>query len=140
MQGEDGAGEGKKGFYRIVLPAKETDDLLRDMLESYESLYTMADEMIWWEAYDRLIDSDISVLFEIDRQNHIKSIAFEKPVKMLDGEASVECSLHFLGEERSIDKMQGDVVVRGADSVERSIHWPDSPDTVRRYQQDGSGY
>ena len=42
---------------------------------------------------------------------------------MLDGEASVECSLHFLGEERSIDKMQGDVVVCGADSVERSIHY-----------------
>ena len=113
----------KKGFYRIVLPAGEMDDLLWDMMESYESLYTMADEMIWWEAYDRLIDSDISVLFEIDRQNHIKSIAFEKPVKMLDGEASVECSLHFLGEERSIDKMQGDIVVCGADDVERSIHY-----------------
>ena len=43
----------KKGFYRIVLPAGEMDDLLWDMMESYESLYTMADEMIWWEAYDR---------------------------------------------------------------------------------------
>lgn len=113
----------EKGLYRVVLPGKEMDALLHDMMNTYESVYTMTGEGIWWEDYDRLIDSDVSVLFEIDRQNRIESIVFEEPVKMLDGEASMEGSLHFLGDERSIDKLQGEMIVDGADGVERSLHF-----------------
>lgn len=113
----------EKGFYRIVYPAREMDHLLKNIMDNYEALYEVAGEEEWWKEYDRLIDSDVSVLFEIDRQNRIDSIAFEAPVKMLDGTASMEASLHFLGDVRSIDKMQGELVVESGDGVERSIHF-----------------
>lgn len=113
----------EKGFYRIVYPAKEMDHLLKNIMDNYKALYEVAGEEEWWKEYDRLIDSDVSVLFEIDRQNRIDSIAFEAPVKMLDGTASMEASLHFLGDVRSIDKMQGELVVESGDGVERSVHF-----------------
>lgn len=125
----------EKGFYRVVYPEKEMNDLVGDMMDSYESVYEMTSEGAWWKEYDRIVASDISVLFEINRQNRIESIAFERPVKLLDGTASMEGSLHFLGSGRSVDKMQGEMVVDGADGVERSLHFQilqtPSEDTLR---------
>lgn len=112
----------EKGIYRIVCPGREMDRLVQDMMDSYGSVYEVAGEEEWWKEYDRLIDSDISVLFELNGQNHIESITFEEPVAMLDGMASMEASLYFLGNTRSIDKMQGEIKVEGEDGAERSIH------------------
>lgn len=112
----------EKGVYRIVCPGREMDRLLQDMMDNYEAVYEMAGEDEWWKEYDRLIDSDISMLFEINGQNHIESITFEEPVALLDGMASMDASLYFLGSMRSIDKMQGEINVAGEDGVERSVH------------------
>lgn len=113
----------EKGVYRIVYPEKEMDRLLQDMMENYETIYEAAGEEPWWKEYDSLIDSDISILFEISGQNHIESITFEEPVKMLDGMASMEGSVHFLGNVRSIDKIQGEITAEGVDGIERAIHF-----------------
>lgn len=113
----------EKGFYRVVFPARETDHLLQDMMKTYDSVYEMTGEKQWWKEYDRLIDSDVSVLFEIDKSNHIKSISLENPVDMMDGTASLETSIHFLGDKRSIDRIQGEISVQGEDDVKRAIHY-----------------
>lgn len=112
-----------KGFYRIVFPAREMDRLLQDLTKTYDQIYEMAGEEQWWKEYDRLIDSDISVLFEISKSNRIESISLETPVAMLDGTASMEASLHFLGDQRSIDRIQGEISVQGEDGIERAIHY-----------------
>ncbi len=112
-----------KGFYRIVFPAREMDRLLQDLTKTYDQIYEMAGEEQWWKEYDRLIDSDISVLFEISKSNRIESISLETPVAMLDGTASMEASLHFLGDQRSIDRIQGEISVQGEDDIERAIHY-----------------
>lgn len=113
----------EKGVYRIVYPAKEMDRLLQDVMEDCEAVYEAAGEEAWWKEYDSLIDSDISILFEISGQNRIESIAFEKPVKMLDSMASMEGSLYFMGSTRSIDKIQGEIVAEGVDGTEREMHF-----------------
>lgn len=112
-----------KGFYRVVLPAREMDRLLQNMMKAYDAIYEMAGEEQWWKEYDRLIDSEVSVLFEINKRNHIESISFEKPIKIMDGTASMEASLHFLGDKRSIDRIQGEISVQGVDDVKRAIHY-----------------
>lgn len=112
-----------KGVYRMVYPAREMDRLLRHLADSSEGVYGLAGEDRWWKEYDSLIDSNISVLLEIDRQNRIESISFEEPVALMDGTASMTASLHFLGTGRSIDKMQGEITVEGKDGAERAIHF-----------------
>lgn len=112
----------ERGVYRIIYPAREMDRLLKGMMRNYEAIYKISGEEIWWEEYDRLIDSDIQVLLEIDGRNRIESISFDEPIVMIDGEASMEGSFHLLGTARSIDKVQGEIAVEGVDGVERSIH------------------
>lgn len=109
-----------KGLYRVTLPAKETNRLFRDFVENYGKLYSGGKESDEYEMaalgeYDRIIASDIAILFEIDAKNHIESIALEEPVQVLDGEGSVAGELFFMGEKRSIDKLQGKVALSGAD-------------------------
>ncbi len=112
----------ERGVYRMIYPAREMNRLIKGMMGSYEEIYEMAGEKVWWEDYDRLIDSDVQVLFEMDGKNRIESISFDGPIVMMDGEASMEGALHFLGTARSIDKVQGEIAVEGVDGVERSIH------------------
>lgn len=100
-----------KGVYRVVFPAKETDRLIRNYVETYSSVYGMGEDLEIFTEYDKVILSDVSLLFEIDGNNRIESIVLEEPVKMLDGSASAEGELFFMGEERSIDLIQGKLSV-----------------------------
>lgn len=112
-----------KGVYRIVYPAREMDRLLQNLAGSYASVYEPSGEAQWWRECESLIGSDISVLFEIDRQNHIESISLEEPVVMMDGTVTVTASVHFLGTGRSIDKTQGEITVEGRDGAERTVRF-----------------
>lgn len=118
----------EKGLYRVTLPAKETNRLVRDFVENYGKLYSDGKESDEYEMaafgeYDRIIASDIAILFEIDAKNHIESIALEEPVQVLDGEGSVAGELFFMGEKRSIDKLQGKVALSGADGSATEVLW-----------------
>lgn len=101
----------EKGLYRIQFTQQDTDRLIMDMLHGYDDAYgikeiDLDEEM---EDYDQFIASDVSFLFEINKDNRIESITLEHPIELLDGEASMDMELFFLGEDRSIDKIQGKV-------------------------------
>lgn len=101
----------EKGLYRIQFTQQDTDRLIMDMLHGYDDAYgikeiDLDEEM---EDYDQFIASDVSFLFEINKDNRIESITLEHPIELLDGEASMDMELFFLGEDRSIDKIQGKI-------------------------------
>lgn len=111
------------GLYRVIFPARETDRLTKDILESYEKLYGAEEELDMWREYKTLVLSDVSLLFEIDGKNRIESIAFEEPLDVLDGAASLEAELFFMGDKRSIDKIQGKLKANGIDDIDREALW-----------------
>ena len=110
------------GLYRVTFPQKEVNRLVEDMVDLYADAYDMDTLGILGE-YDRFVDSDVSLLFEISRGNHIRSIEVEEPVSLLDGEASFGAELLLKGENRGTDLMQGKVEVTGIDGVVRSVVW-----------------
>lgn len=111
------------GLYRVTFPAKATDNLIKSILESYGELYGSGEALDGWKEYKKLITSDVSLLFEIDNKNRIKSIMLEEPLEVLDGDASLEVELFFLGETRSIDKIQSRIAADGVDGKSREALW-----------------
>lgn len=107
-----------KGLYRVTFPEKESDRLLKSLLES---AYNGDEARNLWKEYKNLIDSDVSLLFEINGKNRIESIILDSPIEMLDGTASLEGEIFFLGETRSIDKVQGKIIIGGADGKSREL-------------------
>ena len=112
-----------KGLYRVTFPAKETDRLMKSILESYSKLYGAEEELDAWKEYKKLVLSDVCLLFEINGDNHIESIMLEEPLVVLDGGASFESELFFMGEKRSIDMLQGKIKADGVDGKEREVLW-----------------
>lgn len=111
------------GLYRVTFPAKETDRLIKSILESYSKLYGAEEQLDEWKEYKKLVLSDVSLLFEISGDNRIESIMLEEPLEVLDGEASFEGEIFFMGEKRSIDMLQGKIKADGVDGKEREILW-----------------
>ena len=113
----------EKGLYRVTYPAKETDRMLKSLLENYGKLSGTEEELDIWKEYKTLVVSDVNLLLEIDNNNRIDSIMLENPLEVLDGEASLEAEVFFLGESRSIDKVQGKFVGNGLDGKTREAIW-----------------
>lgn len=113
----------ERGLYRVTFPEKATDRLMKDMFESYAKKYGAEDALQEFKVYKKLIASDVNILLEIDGSNRIASILLENPIDMLDGEASLEGELFFLGERRSIDKIQGKVTVNSVYGMSRGVLW-----------------
>lgn len=113
----------EKGLYRVTYPAKETDRMLKSLLENYGKLSGTEEELDVWKEYKTLVVSDVNLLFEINSNNRIDSIMLENPLEVLDGEASFEAEVFFLGEKRSVDKVQGKFVGNGLDGKTREAIW-----------------
>lgn len=111
----------EKGLYRVTFPEEQINRLVRNYIREYSEIAEMTDSMSALNDYDNWITSDLSLLFEISSKNRIESIMIEEPVKMLDSEAAVYGEVFFLGEERSIDKIQGKISVDGVDGETREI-------------------
>lgn len=111
----------EKGLYRVTFPKQEINRLVKNYMKEYSEIYEMTDSMSALSYYDNWVTSDLSLLFEISSKNRIESIMIEEPVKMLDSEASVSGELFFLGEDRSIDKVQGKISVDGVDGETRKL-------------------
>lgn len=102
----------EKGIYRVTIREQDANRLFKDILKNYKKLYPNQSEGIEaLDAYDSLIAADVSVLFEIGKGNRIASVTMENPIEMLDGEASLDGEIFLLGEERSIDKVQGKLTI-----------------------------
>lgn len=117
----------ENGLYRVTIPQKEYDRLVKDLFEYYDTIYgdqeaaaVLLDALY---EYKKLIASDANILFEINGQNRIESIMLENPVEILDGEASFEGELFFMGEERSIDKIQGKIAINGVYGQASEMLW-----------------
>lgn len=113
----------EKGLYRVTYPAKETDRMLKSLLKNYGKLSGTEEELDVWKEYKTLVLSDVNLLFEIDNNNRIDSIMLENPLEVLDGKASFEAEVFFMGEERSVDKVQGKFVGNGLDGKTREAIW-----------------
>lgn len=127
------------GVYRVIFPSQETNRLFKDLLENYAKLYDEAEALQGLKGYEKLLDSDVSLLFEIDGTNRIESIMLESPVEISDGKISFEGELFFMGGTRSIDKMQGRIAVNGAYGNSGEALWQiqtTSDDTVYRMDMD----
>lgn len=111
----------EKGLYRVAFPQKEMNRLVKNYMKEYSELYEMTGDMDSFDDYDNWITSDVSILFEISSGNRIESIMLEEPVEMLDGDAAVTGEIFFVGENRSIDKIQGKISVDGVDGETREI-------------------
>ncbi|MCI9315505.1 MAG: hypothetical protein HFI57_11080 [Lachnospiraceae bacterium] len=105
----------EKGLYRVILPGKETNRLVKNLLDSYGTVYDAVEGGQNWNDYKNLLASDISILFEIDNKNRIESMILEEPVKVMDGEFSLSGEIFLLGEQRSIEKIQGKLIVENND-------------------------
>lgn len=114
-------GKVEKGLYRVTFPEKETNRLLKNLLDSYGKLGgSNAEVQSLWKDYKKLLSSDISVLLEING-SRIDSIMLEEPVRFWDDTASVSGEIFFLGEARSIDKIQGKAEIDGVDGRKRKV-------------------
>lgn len=111
------------GLYRVTFPARQTDRLVKSILESYSKLYGAEEQLDEWKEYKNLVLSDVSLLLEINSDNRIESIVLEEPLEVLDGEASFEGELFFMGETRSIDMLQGKIKADGVDGKVREVLW-----------------
>lgn len=102
----------EKGIYRVIIRGQDADRLFKDIVKNYKKLYpNQSDGIEALDEYDNLIASDVSILFEIGKGNRIDSITMENPIRMLDGEVSIDGEIFLLGEERSIDKVQGKLTI-----------------------------
>ncbi len=109
----------EKGVYRVTFPRKESDRLLKSILEHYGAM--PEDDLEDLKSYRELVLSDVSFLLEIGKGNRIESIMLEEPVEMLDGAGRLDAELFFLGEERSIDKIQGKFTAYAGDDVDTPL-------------------
>lgn len=112
-----------KGKYRVIFDAMEVNHLLRDLLESYEEM--LGEDMYDILSYLQLVNmgDDISLLFDIDQGGHIRKIAFEEPVRLLDNQIELEGELLFLGQKRSIDLIRGQIVLWNEDDEKIEFTW-----------------
>lgn len=101
----------EKGLYRVTLPQKETNRLLQGWMDEYSQQLENADSSKERNADDTLLESDVSFLIEISGRNRIDSIVLETPVKVMNGEIAVSGEIFFMGEKRSIDKIQCKLVI-----------------------------
>ena len=93
----------EKGLYRITLPQAETEALLQAVAEMED----LQQEI----PCQQFLQDEVKLLLELDGNKRIESIVLEEPVAILDGKDTLEGEVFFLGEKRSIDKVQGKIIV-----------------------------
>lgn len=113
-----------KGMYRVTFDAIEVNYLLRDLIQTYEN-------MTGQDMYELLsclqlvsMGENISFLIKMGGAGHIRSIVIEEPVSILDNQIQMEGEILFSGQKRSIDLLQGEIVLtRYEDEEEMEIVW-----------------
>ena len=104
-----------KDLYRVSFDELYFDDLVRQFLYDYVDFSKVGreDAMGILSYYDVVTSAHaISFILEINDANRIESIRLEEPLFLCDGKIRVDGDIHFLGEKRSIEKMQGMLTVK----------------------------
>jgi hypothetical protein len=112
-----------KTVCRVVLRQQDVESLLCAVMSDsaffYEKAGIHVDDIR--AEYDQVISADVSLLFTLDPENRFESIELEQPVPMLDGETSLSGGLFFLGEQRTIEKLQCKMALTTTDSGKTEI-------------------
>ncbi len=98
------------GLYRVSFDELYFNELVRQILYDYVDFTSLGrEEAMGILSYFDVISAadEVSFLFEIDGRNRIESIRAEEPLPLCQGKLSLYGEVYFLGEERSIEKMQG---------------------------------
>ena len=117
-----------RGLYRVSFEEQYFNELVRQILYDYVDFATIGrEEAMGALSYFNVISAadKINFLFEING-NQIESIRVEEPLSLCQGKMSLYGDVYFLGEERSIEKMQGKIYVKkdmGSKTSENEIVW-----------------
>lgn len=104
-----------KDLYRVSFDKLYFNELVRQFLTDYVDFSKVGreDAMGILSYFDLISNGDgVSFLLEINGANRIESIRVEEPLSLCDGGVQVYGDIYFLGEKRSIEKMQGKLTVK----------------------------
>lgn len=99
-----------KDLYRVSFDELYFNELIRQVLYDYLDFSKVGREEVMGilSYFDVISGADrISFLLEINRSNRIESIRVEEPLAFCKGAIQISGDVYFLGEKRSIEKMQG---------------------------------
>lgn len=111
-----------KDLYRVSFDELYFNELIRQFLYDYVDFSKVGrEEAMGILSYFNVISSadEISFLLEINGANRIESIRVEEPLSLCDGKIKISGDIYFLGEKRSIEKMQGMLTVKNERQEER---------------------
>lgn len=111
-----------KDLYRVSFDELYFNELVRQFLYDYVDFSKVGREEVMGilSYFDVISSADkISFLLEINGANRIESIRVEEPLSLCKGRIKVSGDIYFLGEERSIEKMQGMLTVRSEQQEEK---------------------
>lgn len=109
-------------LYRVSFDELYFNELVRQFLYDYVDFTKVGreDAMGILSYFDVVSGTDaISFILEINGANRIESIRVEKPLMLCDGRVRVDGDIYFLGEKRSIEKMQGKFTVKSERQEEK---------------------
>lgn len=118
-----------KDLYRVSFDELYFNELLRQFLYDYVDFTRVGREeaMGILSYFDVVSGADeISFILEINGANRIESIRVEEPLSLCKGRIRLSGDIYFLGEKRSIEKMQGMFTVKnelGEERRETEIVW-----------------
>lgn len=111
-----------KDLYRVSFDELYFNELIRQFLYDYVDYSQVGreDAMGLLSNFNVISGVDeISFILEINGANRIKSIRVEQPLSLCGGRIRVDGDIYFLGEKRSIEKMQGMLTVKSDQQEER---------------------
>lgn len=104
-----------KNLYRVGFDELYFNELIRQVLYDYVDFSKVGrEEAMGILSYFDVISSadQISFLLEINDANRIDSIRVERPLAFCKGAIEVSGDIHFLGDKRSIEKIQGKLEIK----------------------------
>ena len=111
-----------ENLYRVSFDELYFNELVRQFLYDYVDYAKVGreDAMGILSYFDVVSGADeISFILEINGANRIESIRVEEPLSLCGGRIRVDGDIYFLGEKRSIEKMQGMLTVKSERQEER---------------------
>ena len=113
-----------KDLYRVRFGELYFNELVRQFLYDYVDFTKVGreDAMGILSYFDVVSGAgEISFILEINRANRIESIRVEQPLSLCDGRIRLSGDIYFLGEKRSIEKMQGMLEVNNGQREEKKV-------------------